>query len=411
MPKVFISYRREDSQHQADRIFDALKRVVPKRDLFIDIDGIPAGVDFVEHLNSQVEKCDVLLALIGPEWISTTSAGGKRRLDDPGDFVRIEIAAALKRGIKVAPVLLDGAVMPQQQELPDDLAELSRRNAIEIRRNSFEGDTGRMIDKLGLRETRSRVGAIAAWVGGIVVVVGLAAAALFAWNGENEKARLAVEAELQRTRDAKEAADAEAAMRAYQLAEAQAREKAALSEPGSGDEASTVSATKPAETPVVAPALKAPVVACTDCPPLSRVKLSSGKTIEASAPITLGDWRLYCASAACGEWDSKREAALPLTSVNWTMANQYVTWLSARMGRKLRLPTVAEAEGLTAEPPQEEGMGYSEWTSTCHGGSAAACTDYEVRGWDAKNRRVADWHGVTAKGSTIGFRVVADGKL
>ncbi len=396
MPKVFISYRREDSQHQADRIFDALKRVVPKRDLFIDIDGIPAGVDFVDHLNSQVEKCDVLLALIGPEWISTTSAGGKRRLDDPGDFVRIEIAAALKRGIKVAPVLLDGAVMPQQQDLPGDLAELSRRNAIEIRRNSFESDTGRMIDKLGLRETRSRVGAIAAWVAGIAVVAGIGALALLAWTNETERARLEAQEKL-----------AVAAQEAEVVAEA-----AQPTAPAPQAEPPPVVAA-PVETPAAAPAPKVekPVVVCTDCPTLARTKLANGKTVEASGPITLGDWRVYCASAACGEVDRKREASLPLTSVSWVMAQQYVDWLSARMGRKLRLPTAVEADGLTATPPPEESDGYLEWTSTCHGGGAAACAEYEVRGWDAKGRRVENWHASSAKGSTIGFRVVADGKL
>lgn len=399
MPKVFISYRREDSQHQADRIFDALQRVVPKRDLFIDIDGIPAGVDFVDHLNSQVAQCDVLLALIGPEWIDA-AAGGKRRLDDPGDFVRIEIAAALKRGIKVAPVLLDGAAMPAPQELPGDLAELSRRNAIEIRRNSFDADAGRMIDKLGLRETRSRVRAIAAWAAGIAVLTGIGAAALFAWNAENEKARAAVEAELQQTRNAKAAADATAARQALELLEAQ-KARDAAAQPS---EAAPSPAAPPqkVEKPVVA--------ACTDCPSLARVKLPGGKTVEASGPITLGDWRLYCASAACGEWDRKRDAALPLTSVTWAAANQYVVWLSARMGRKLRLPTTAEADGLTAETPAADSEAYSVWTGTCHG-SGATCAEYEVRGWDAKGRRVEDWHGMTAKGSTIGFRVVADGKL
>ncbi len=101
MPKIFISYRREDSQHQADRIHAALKKAVrdPRRDIFIDIDNIPAGVDFVEHLDGKVAECDVLLALIGPDWLRAGQGLlGGRRLDDPKDFVRIEIASALRRG-------------------------------------------------------------------------------------------------------------------------------------------------------------------------------------------------------------------------------------------------------------------------------------------------------------------------
>jgi len=108
--KIFISYRREDSQHQADRLHAALSRKIPKRNIFIDVDNIPVGVDFVQHLDQQVGQCEVLLALIGPDWLEAKNPEtGARRLDDPKDFVRIEIASALKRGIPVAPVLLDGA--------------------------------------------------------------------------------------------------------------------------------------------------------------------------------------------------------------------------------------------------------------------------------------------------------------
>ena len=134
-------------------------------------------------------------------------------------------------------------------------------------------------------------------------------------------------------------------------------------------------------------------------------------TIEASAPISLGDWRLYCANVTCGDVDRKREAGLPMTSISWTTANQYVAWLSTRMGRALRMPTAEEAEGLTLAQPAADQSAYSEWTSTCHSSGSGACTDYEVRGWDAKAKRIADWFSLSAKGSTLGFRVVAAGKL
>jgi hypothetical protein len=89
--KIFISYRREDSQHQADRLHAALSKRIPKRNIFIDVDNIPVGVDFVQHLDEQVGQCDVLLALIGPDWLEAKNPQtGKRRLDDPKDFVRIE---------------------------------------------------------------------------------------------------------------------------------------------------------------------------------------------------------------------------------------------------------------------------------------------------------------------------------
>lgn len=396
MPKVFISYRRDDSQHQADRIFDALTRVVPKKDIFIDIDGIPAGVDFVDHLNQQVEKCDTLLALIGPEWLSTRSANGQRRLDDPGDFVRIEIAAALKRRITVAPVLLDGATMPLEKDLPPDIKELARRNAIEIRRNSFDSDAQRMMQKLGIRSGRGKALAL---VAGLAVAVGIGAWAVLTLGGGPAK-------------PAEPPESVAAAVQPVQVAQQQTPPSAQPDNTGALERArENLQPTNSAPAPAAAPKVATPVVSCADCPPLSRVKLPGGKTIEASAPISLGDWRLYCANVACGEWDRTREAGLPVTSISWTMANQYIVWLSARVGRALRLPTVDEVEGLTREQPAADQPAYSEWTSTCHGGGSAACADYEVRGWDAKARRVADWYSLSAKGSTLGFRIVATGKL
>jgi formylglycine-generating enzyme required for sulfatase activity/cytochrome c2 len=189
MPKIFISYRREDSQHQADRLHAALRRRVanPRRDIFIDVDNIPVGVDFIQHLDAKVSECDVLLALIGPGW--SGAGGGARRLDDPKDFVRIEIASALKRGIPVAPILLDGAPMPKESELPDDLKPLARRNAAEIRRTTFDSDAERMIRGLNLKQIGRPQAAKApppkssgaGWAAPVVLLVVLALAGGGAW--------------------------------------------------------------------------------------------------------------------------------------------------------------------------------------------------------------------------------------
>lgn len=157
MPKIFISYRREDSQYQADRLHGALARRMPRRDIFIDVDNIPVGVDFAKHLDNQVAQCDVLLAVIGPGWLGAGKAqSGERRLDDPKDFVRIEIASALRRGIQVAPVLLDGTPLPTADQLPDELKPLVLRNAIEVRRATFDADAKRMIRGLKLIEETRR---------------------------------------------------------------------------------------------------------------------------------------------------------------------------------------------------------------------------------------------------------------
>lgn len=151
MKKVFISYRRQDSQYQADRLHAALKAFVPdfRRNIFIDVDNIPIGTDFPDYLDGQVAQCDVLLALIGPTWLDSRAPSGERRLDDPHDFVRIEIASALRRGIPVAPVLLDGTPVPSADALPEDLKPLARRNGVELKRLSFDADVARLIRGLG----------------------------------------------------------------------------------------------------------------------------------------------------------------------------------------------------------------------------------------------------------------------
>jgi outer membrane protein OmpA-like peptidoglycan-associated protein len=189
MSKVFISYRREDSQHQADRLHAALKSYVPdpEQDIFIDVDNIPLGVDFSAHLESKVAQCDVLLALIGSDWLSICDAKtGARRLDDPQDFVRVEIASALKRGVAVVPVLLDGAAFPVVQDLPDDLKPLARRNGVELRRLTFDADVERLTRGLGMerrhvsREARRRSGVAAGIALAAVLFAGAGAGLFFA---------------------------------------------------------------------------------------------------------------------------------------------------------------------------------------------------------------------------------------
>lgn len=155
MAKIFICYRREDSQWPTDRLHQALKSVVadPHRDIFIDIDNIPFGVDFEQYLGAQVGQCDILLAMIGRGWIDARDPGtGQRRLDDPKDFVRIEIATALARGIRVVPILVDGAIIPREDELPTGLQPLAKRNGMDLQRMTFDADIARLIRGLGLNE-------------------------------------------------------------------------------------------------------------------------------------------------------------------------------------------------------------------------------------------------------------------
>ena len=135
---VFICYRREDTAGFAGRIYDRLKSSLGRESVFIDVDNIPAGRDFVEVLSERVGRCDALVALIGRNWLISADKDNQRRLDDPNDFVRIEIEAALERNVPVIPVLVDGATMPQANDLPDTLKKLARRQGIEISHNRFD---------------------------------------------------------------------------------------------------------------------------------------------------------------------------------------------------------------------------------------------------------------------------------
>lgn len=140
MPGVFISYRREDSAPYAGRLFDWISERIGKEQTFIDVNTIQAGDDFVDVLQENVGACQILLAVIGKLWLQCVDENGKRRLDDPEDYVRIEVAAALDRNVRVIPVLVDGARMPRTEELPELLAKLGRRQAIELSHARFAQD-------------------------------------------------------------------------------------------------------------------------------------------------------------------------------------------------------------------------------------------------------------------------------
>jgi hypothetical protein len=146
--KLFINYRREDTAPYAGRLYDRLVAHFGEDQVFMDIDQIEPGEDFVEVINRKVGACEIAIISIGPKWLSVTDATGQRRLDDSEDLVRIEILAALERRIRVIPVLVGGAPMPRRQDLPEALAQLSRRNAIELSETRFHADVTRLIEAI-----------------------------------------------------------------------------------------------------------------------------------------------------------------------------------------------------------------------------------------------------------------------
>ncbi len=163
MPKIFISYRRDDSEDVTGRIHDHLKRHFGDEAVFMDIDSIPLGVDFRQHVQKAVGQCNILLAVIGDRWLEISHQegpkAGQRRLDDQGDFVRIEVQAALDRDIPVIPVLVGKARMPGEAMLPPQLQNLAYRNSTEVRSGrDFHAHMDRLvrgIEQLARHETAS----------------------------------------------------------------------------------------------------------------------------------------------------------------------------------------------------------------------------------------------------------------
>ncbi len=179
MARIFINYRRDDTQGVAGRLFDYLASKYSRDELFMDVDAMQPGLDFAKQLDTQVSQCHVLLAVIGPHWIEAHDQAGHRRLDNDKDSVRVELASALQRDIAVIPVLVDGAVMPPEDSLPDNLKALSRRHAIELRHTRFNADADAIAHALERVVPRSRIPWRFVAPGAVVAVAVVIAAVLW----------------------------------------------------------------------------------------------------------------------------------------------------------------------------------------------------------------------------------------
>ena len=172
--RVFVSYRRGDASAWAGRLRDGLTARLDEDDVYQDVVTIDAGEDFALSINSALERCDVVLAVIGPQWLSIVGTDGDRRLDDPDDYVRIELSRALALNKRVIPVLVGGATMPAADRLPDDLTQLGLRQAFTLDDATWQRDVEDLVNQL-LGPPRSRwlvpvaLGAVVAAVAVVVV--------------------------------------------------------------------------------------------------------------------------------------------------------------------------------------------------------------------------------------------------
>jgi formylglycine-generating enzyme required for sulfatase activity len=147
--KLFISYRRDDTQDITGRLFERLAARFGDHNIFMDVDSIPIGADFRQILRDAIADSSVALVMIGRQWLSVADERGQRRLDNPDDFVRIEVEAALARGIPVVPILTQGAAMPHERDLPPSMAALAFRHGVDVRSDQHFGpDAEQLITRL-----------------------------------------------------------------------------------------------------------------------------------------------------------------------------------------------------------------------------------------------------------------------
>ena len=142
---MFVSYRRDDSSGYAGRLYADLSQQLGEDNVFIDIDSLVPGADFVDAIADTLAACDLVLVVIGRSWLSMTDAQGRRRLDNDNDFVCMEVDEALERSIGVIPVLVGGAVMPAPDELPEKLVRLARRHAMDLSDRRWPADVHELL--------------------------------------------------------------------------------------------------------------------------------------------------------------------------------------------------------------------------------------------------------------------------
>ena len=192
--KIFINYRREDSRADAGRLYDRLHDLYPTK-VFRDVGSLEPGIEWRDAINKVLADSDACMVVIGKNWLTVTDTQGKRRLDDPRDTVRQELQTALTSGMRVFPILVGGARMPSEEELPEGLQALARRNAIELSEQDWSEDFDKLVGALERalgwsgrprRKTGSKTALLA--VAGVVALCVLAVAALFVSNMLGPKA-------------------------------------------------------------------------------------------------------------------------------------------------------------------------------------------------------------------------------
>jgi formylglycine-generating enzyme required for sulfatase activity len=334
----FISYRRDDSAH-AGRVNHRLEREFGRDSLFMDVDAIPLSANFVNVVEEQVAKCDVLLAIIGPGWLDARDEKGNRRLDNPDDFIRIEIAAALKREIPVIPILLEGVRLPMADYLPDDLKDLLLRNGLDVRHASFDSDMDKVVCRLKAEDQRQGRGR-RAWLpwligggaGGIAVVAALAWVLQSHIPGAQPTATVPPVAEPSVATNVPLSLDRERALKSKDtFRECSECPEMIVVPAGSFTMGSPASETGHRDNEG----------------PQHTVKIARQFAVGQFA-LTFEEWDACVADGGCNGYKpddyGRGRGRHPVINVSWDDAKGYVAWLSKKTGKTYRLLTEAEYE-------------------------------------------------------------------
>lgn len=185
--RIFLSYRRDDTGGRAGRLYDQLATRFGTGRVFIDVTDAAPGLDFTEQVETAIERSDAVLVVIGPEWLASPRTDGTRRIDRADDFVRREVGAALTTGKPVVPVLVDGATLPSDDQLPDDIRALATRQAVSLRDTSWHEDVNALVRRLeGDTEDGSRSNRKALAVAGVVAIIAVVTIVVLVRAGDDD---------------------------------------------------------------------------------------------------------------------------------------------------------------------------------------------------------------------------------
>jgi formylglycine-generating enzyme required for sulfatase activity len=391
--KIFINYRRVESVNQAQHLKTLFDKAFGVKRVFLDVRGIDGGANWLQTLERQVAASAAMVVLIGKDWADLKDRHGRRRLDDPHDFVRFEISQALVRHLPVIPVSIDGAAMPEAAQLPANLLPLSLYQAMPLRTESFTEDAQVIAERLRAILAQRQQGVPVWGVGGGVaaaLIAGIAVGPMMNWLGITfpgvtllGDAQLRAERDLARNQLAKAEGDAKAAQQ--HLAEAESAVQTARDVQQSllqrvtaaereRDEARREVATEAAKLAVLEKGPGSNSVSqfrdCSDCPemvvvPAGKFMMGSANGTVAEKPVhvvaipqpfavgkyevTFAEWEACVAGGGCTSHKSPSDMGWgkgrhPVINVSWNDAKEYVSWLSRKSRHSYRLLTEAEWE-------------------------------------------------------------------